>query len=93
MSVGSACSSMGSGCISVGKVLVCQLAVLVAQWAGCLLSMLNPWVPCTAWGMGLQSCYPSTWEAKAERSGVQGYPCPHRKFEASLGYMRLWLKQ
>lgn len=37
-------------------------------------------------------CHPSTWEMEAEGPKVEGYHWLHNDFEASLGYMRLYLK-
>lgn len=37
--------------------------------------------------MGAQGCTPSTWEAKAEGSGVQGHSLVLNKFKANLAYL------
>lgn len=37
--------------------------------------------------------YLNTWEVQAGGSEVQGHSQLHRKSEASLGYMRLFLKE
>lgn len=36
---------------------------------------------------------PSTWEVEVGRSGAQGHPQLHSKFEARLGYMRIVLRK
>lgn len=43
-------------------------------------------------GMAEHVCNPSTWEVKAEKSRVKGYPQLHSKLGANLGYMRPCLK-
>lgn len=45
----------------------------------------KPDVMVPAWG-------PSAEEVEVRRAGVQGHPQLHREFEASLGYIRLCLK-
>lgn len=39
------------------------------------------------------ACDPSTWEVKVEGSEVQGHSWAHREFEASLGFLRPYLKK
>ena len=41
----------------------------------------------------VHTCNPRSPEVEAERSQTQGYPLLHTELEASLGYMRLYLKK
>lgn len=63
-----------------------------AQWAEPRVQFPAPRLPSSGTARCL-ACNPITQEVKAGRLEVQGHPCLHNKFEASLGYTGLCLSK